>query len=115
MVRVALLRTKTTAIMAKKKQSARRWADILSRYADWQGSVRAFCAREGISVASFYYWRRKQATENVAGFVPVQLKATIEEAQCSGVRLHIGPAGVEVELPAGWDEQRIGRLLKELW
>ncbi len=54
--------TKTTAIMAKRKQSTRRWADILSRYADWQGSVRAFCAREGISVASCYYWRRKQET-----------------------------------------------------
>lgn len=115
MVRVALPRTKTTGMMAKKEQNTRRWAGIISRYEGWQGSVRAFCAHEGISVASFYYWRRKQEAEKVAGFVPVQLKAPIEEARSSGVRLRVRPTGVEVELPASWDEQRIGRLLKALW
>ncbi len=32
----------------------------------------------------------------------------------AGVRLSLMPFGVEVHLPACWDEQRVGRLLKAL-
>ena len=112
-VGLALLRTKAIESMTKE-QRAHRWAGILSRYTEWEGSVRAFCAREGISVASFYHWRRKEAKRAERGFVALRLPTKAAEAPCAGVRLSLGPFGVEVHLPESWDEKRLGRLLKSL-
>ncbi len=110
---VALLRTKAIESMTKE-QRAQRWAGILSRYSEWEGSVRAFCAREGISTASFYHWRRKESKRGESGFVALGLQTKAEEAPFAGVRLSLGPFGVEVHLPESWDEKRLGRLLKSL-
>ena len=90
-----------------------RWADWrrrLSRFPQWQGTIAAFCQREGVSVAVFYQWRRKLATTQAAKrpgtpavranptpqFVPVRI-ASVETAP---VEIEL-PNGVRVRVPLG--------------
>ena len=35
------------------------WRRRLDRYERWNGTVAAFCLREGVSPVAFYQWRRK--------------------------------------------------------
>jgi len=35
------------------------WRERLRRYASSSLTVGEFCRREGVSVANFYYWRRR--------------------------------------------------------
>ena len=47
--------------MARKKSNEKRlyWRDVVNRQADSGLPVRQFCAKERVSQASFYGWRRK--------------------------------------------------------
>ncbi|MFN9291652.1 MAG: IS66 family insertion sequence element accessory protein TnpA, partial [Planctomyces sp.] len=42
------------------------WVQRLERYAQSQLTVNEFCEWEGVSPATFYNWRKKLATGNVA-------------------------------------------------
>ena len=90
----------------------REWCERLQRFAECGVTIAAFCEREGVSVPSFYQWRRKLRDEvhvakstarqgnatrdlQAQAFVPVQITqaaATVE------MRL---PNGVQLSLPAG--------------
>jgi hypothetical protein len=89
----------------------RVWQDRLRRYAHSGVTVAGFCERERVSVASFYYWRRKladspQPSSGTAGseqtaqrhqlqaFVPVRI------TQAASIQMRL-PNGVELSLPAG--------------
>ena len=87
------------------------WRRRLSRFPQWQGTVAAFCQREGVSMAAFYLWRRKLATTQAAErpgkaaavrsnptpqFVPVRI-ASVETAP---VEIEL-PNGVRVRVPLG--------------
>jgi hypothetical protein len=37
------------------------WRRRLAGYEQWDGTVAAFCLREGVSTVAFYQWRRKLA------------------------------------------------------
>jgi len=37
------------------------WGQRFQRFDQWTGTVAQFCAKERVSVASFYHWRRKLA------------------------------------------------------
>ena len=43
------------------------WRDRMERFARGDLSVGSFCAREHVSVASFYYWRDKMGASDRAG------------------------------------------------
>ena len=71
------------------------WQRRMARFEKTQQSAVQFCRDEGVSVASFYRWRKKlvqrrHATEDAAAaaarFTPVRL---------------VGSAGVAVQLPGG--------------
>jgi hypothetical protein len=38
------------------------WSQRFRRFDQWTGTVARFCANERVSVASFYHWRRKLAS-----------------------------------------------------
>jgi len=40
-------------------RSESHWRELMSRHAESGLSVRAFCAREGLSECGFYWWRRE--------------------------------------------------------
>jgi hypothetical protein len=73
------------------------WRRRLRRQAVSGLSVPEFCAREGVSTASFYAWRRRLATPSPATrvdpplFVPLRLDPRPEETAPS--------RGFEIELP----------------
>ena len=72
------------------------WRERLSRFAQSELTVAAFCDQEGCSTASFYQWRRKlQAGERpqASAFVPVALDAS---RLCGAVQ-----RCVEIDLPGG--------------
>jgi transposase len=67
------------------------WAQRLSRFAAAEQSAAAFCAAEGVSPNSFFYWKRRLAGPAVAPdagprFLPVRVAP---------------PSPVEVVLPGG--------------
>jgi hypothetical protein len=77
-------------------------------------TVIAFCARERVSVASFYAWKRRLATdpapEPAPRFVPVRVvtppaSATVELLLPSGLVLRLAP-GVDL----AWLRQLLGLL-----
>lgn len=47
------------AKQARKRLCATRWRELLALQARSGLSVSAFCAREGVSAASFYQWRSR--------------------------------------------------------
>jgi hypothetical protein len=98
-------------------QKRAEWMGRLRRFESSSATVVAFCAAEGVSMASFYQWRAKLLSERTRNapsqvteenirngsrsaaqphhptFVPVHIAATSE------VAIHL-PGGVRVMLPA---------------
>jgi transposase len=77
----------------RSRQATRQlWADRLARFPDSGLSVAAFCAAEGVSPNSFFYWKRQllvtppRASEGEPSFLPIRVRAA---------------APVEVALPNG--------------
>jgi hypothetical protein len=74
---------------ARDERKERQWR---SRIGEWQAigpSVRAFCERHGLTVASFNAWRRvlrRRAAEKAA-FVPVQVVADAVPTQTSALEV----------------------------
>src|SRR5262245_33838115 len=67
------------------------WVERLDRFAGSDLSAAAFCAAEGVSVNSFFYWKRRLVAPAAAQaapplFLPVRVTP---------------PAAVEVVLPSG--------------
>ncbi len=73
-----------------KSETAELWAERLRRFNPADTTVGAFCAAEGVSQPSYYYWRRKlrgpatgtvesKATSPPAAFLPVALAGRSEQ------------------------------------
>lgn len=93
-----------------KRQSRRGyWAAVLKRFERQEGSVAAFCKAEGISVASFYQWRKKLGKP---GFVEVKYHS--ESVSNEGVRIRLLQKGMELTLPCHWTGTEIASLIKAL-
>jgi transposase-like protein len=52
------------------------WRQRMARYERWSGTVAGFCAREGVSVVTFYQWRRKLEARSVTGDVRPEIRET---------------------------------------
>ncbi len=93
-------------------QDAQDWADRLERFEHLDITVRQFCLDEGVSQASYYYWRRKLRcgtsvidevpTVSVAKFLPVSLPANAQPQPRSVMTVDL-PGGIRIrfEVPAG--------------
>ncbi len=83
-------------------QSTQAWADRLDRFEQLDITVAQFCITEGVSQASYYYWRRKirenklgnadRPTKSLARFIPVALSASAPAKP---------PSVMSVDLPGG--------------
>ena len=77
----------------------RAWRQRLQRQATSGQSISDFCSREGVSSASFQYWKRRLALRPLAArpepplFVPLQLDPPPPALGSAP------PMGVELELP----------------
>ena len=73
------------------------WRQRLERFGGRRLSVARFCAAEGVSVASFYLWRKKLA----AARREAQGQPTAGEGQAFSAVTLVGASTLVVELPGG--------------
>jgi hypothetical protein len=80
------------------------WRERFERFAVEQGSVAEFCRREGVSLPSFYRWRKMLATgsarrgtrpQREPRFLPVEIPVSL---LTTGVRMEL-PGGAVVCFP----------------
>ncbi len=83
-----------------RSETAALWSKRLERFAQSQMTIAQFCESEGVSSASFYHWKKKQASSAIghqpttpSKFVPVGL------TDASAAPRHV--AEVNIELPGG--------------
>ena len=83
------------------------WANRLGRFKQADQTVAQFCADEGVSVASFYQWRRKLKANSqnsqtprrtTAKFLPIQLPASPPASEPETVISFELPGGVRVKV-----------------
>ena len=96
----------------RKERQWRRWIG------EWQTSglsVRAFCQRRGLTVASFYHWRRmlQRRAAGEPAFVPVQVVADAVPTQPSALEVVLTD-GRAVRIAPGFDAATLRRLLAVL-
>ena len=73
------------------------WRQRLERFGRSGLPVTRFCAAEGVSLASFYLWRKKLASEKREA----QPQATAGEGQAFSPVTLVGTSTLVVELPGG--------------
>jgi transposase-like protein len=96
----------------RKEQQWRRW---LVQFQHSGLSVRAFCARHGLSPQSFYAWRRQIRQRDAAAdpFVAVQLVAADEPARVASFEVVLA-GGRTLRVPPGFDATALRQLLAVL-
>lgn len=105
----------------KDPRIERLWIRRLNRHAAGGLSIAAFCEREGIATASFYYWRRRLADDATPStqtpapplFVPLRLddcRARDGATTARPVEIDL-PAGVRLRLEVPPEPEWIGRLV----
>ena len=100
---------------ARDEQKERQWRRWIG---EWQASglsVRAFCQRRGLTIASFYAWRRvlQRRDAERAAFVPVQVVADAVPTQTSALEVVLTD-GRTVRVPPGFDAATLRQLLAVL-
>lgn len=102
--------------MTRAADSVKRrlWQQRLRRFEQGRLTVASFCQAEGVSVPSFYYWRRMlEPTVNDANLRPRarpafasspavgrQTFVPVELVQASAIEIHF-PNGARLTVPAG--------------
>jgi transposase-like protein len=100
---------------ARDEAKERQWRRRIDQWRVSGLSVRAFCARHGLSTASFYNWRRalqRRAADEPA-FVPVQVVADAVPTQASALEVVLTD-GRAVRIAPGFDATTLRRLLAVL-
>jgi transposase len=86
-------------VQLRSREATRQvWVERLARFATAEQSVAAFCAAEGVSPNSFFYWKRQLAGLAVAPnaeprFLPVRVTpaAPVEVVLPNGATLRLAP------------------------
>ena len=93
------------------------WRRQLRQWRNSGLSVRAFCAAQGLSEPSFYFWRRRLGQREAAAvpLVPVTVKpepkpATADEPSVAALELVLD-AGQRLRIGPGFDGPTLVRLL----
>lgn len=95
------------------------WRRLLRRWQNSGWTVRAFCAEQGVSEASFFAWRRTLAErdqrpaappESPATFVPLRVIATPAPEAGRPFEVVLNDERV-VRVPAGFDPASLRQLL----
>jgi hypothetical protein len=103
-------------------QKQKAWAERLGRYRASGLSVTRFCASEGVSPNTFYYWARRVPAGSTAASPSPRSDATRPAHGAAGttppavVRFHLQGA-VEISVPADCLEaiRCLGQCLQQAW
>jgi hypothetical protein len=95
------------------------WRKRLERFDSSRVSLARFCQREGVSVASFYLWRKKlaagtdsPATRREVASQPCAFQPLAVVPTSPAIAVHL-PGGVRLEVPAG-DYRAVRVVVREL-
>jgi hypothetical protein len=93
----------------------KRWRRLIGEWRAGGGTVRAFCARRGLSEPSFYSWRRLLAERDGRrpAFVPVQVIPAEPRAGNGALEVVLGGKRT-VRVGPGFDAATLRRLLAVL-
>jgi hypothetical protein len=104
---------------ASDPAKAAQWRGRLKRFGSANVSVARFCRREGVSVASFYHWRKKLTVEadpptipRRTAHKPCAFQAVTVAPTTPPIAVHL-PGGAHLEVPAG-DLQALRVVVREL-
>ena len=100
---------------ARDEEKERQWRRWIGEWQTSGLSVRVFCERRGLTVASFYAWRRvlrRRAAEKAA-FVPVQVVADPVPTRTSALEVVLTD-GRTVRVAPGFDGATLRQLLAVL-
>jgi len=100
---------------ARDEEKERQWRRWIREWETGGLSARAFCQRRGLTVASFYTWRRvlrRRAAEKAA-FVPVQIVADAVTTRIGALEV-ILTDGRTVRVAPGFDAATLRQLLAVL-
>jgi transposase len=104
-------------LSAKQRDAGKErfWRRLVRQWQASGLSVRAFCAREGLTEPSFYAWRRALTERDTQpGFVPVRVAAEGNAAgsddAARALELHL-PLGRVLRIGMGFDAATLRRLL----
>lgn len=88
-----------------------RWRERLARWQQGDATVADFCDDEGVSVASFYAWRRRlRAATTPATFVPVRVVTPPPTAALEVVLA----GGRAIRVPVGFDAHHLRAVVAAL-
>ena len=94
------------------------WQGLMEEYSRSGLTVAVFCKERGLSVASFYQWRKKllqQAEPSVATLLPVKLVSTSEQQPTGRSCIQIlTPAGMSLAVSAATSEDDLVKLLRAI-
>jgi hypothetical protein len=83
------------------------WARRMDRYQACSLTVKEFCRREGVSVPSFYQWKKKLAR---ASAEPTFVRVSLPQQSAAPVTVKL-PGGAEVRIEAMADSTTLRRVL----
>ena len=100
---------------ARDERKERQWRHWIGEWRASGLSPRAFCERRGLTVASFYAWRRalQRRDAEKATFVPVQLVAGAVPTQTSTLEVVLTD-GRTVRVAPGFDAATLRQVLAVL-
>src|SRR6476469_8456795 len=88
------------------------WSERLTRFAAADVSAAAFCAAEGVSVNSFFYWKRQLAAPAPAHDAP-PLFLPVRVSPCAAVEVVL-PSGAVLRITPGCDLAFVRSLIDAL-
>ena len=100
MSELMLASTETPHSPRSRDAVRRTWAERLSRFATAGRTTAQFCAAEGVSIASFYLWKRRLAPADSAG-TPATRAGQEHGPRLLAVRLPESTPAIELVLPTG--------------
>jgi len=100
--------------MARKRNGAKHWQEVLKRQTESGLSVREFCAKAGISQQSLYAWRRKFRERGGADGESPQRSVPVQEPVNGSpfipLRLLDSTSALELIHPLGYQIRVTGEL-----
>jgi hypothetical protein len=94
------------------------WRGLMEEHSRSGLAVPAFCKERGLSVASFYQWRKKLqglAEPAVATLLPVKLVSTsVQQPAGKGCIQILTPAGMSLAVSAATAEEDLVKLLRAI-
>lgn len=92
--------TEATCLPRSRASARQDWVERLARFSSSGLRPAEFCAAEGVSLPSFYSWKRRLATESRSAATAATADPT-PGPRLLPVRLPSAPALVELVLPNG--------------